>query len=109
MTKGTKIWLWCALVLCALTTILTAASGRWLSVAIAVVSLGGLCVLLFTQKKWGFILMCVCYILSFCNGVYQGVIGESGMLAAIVMSFIGSALVPVVTYLFLRKSWNELK
>lgn len=109
MTKGTKIWLWCALVLSVLTTIMNGTYGRWLSVVIAVAALAGLCVLLFTQKKWGFLLMCACAVLSFVNGVYQGVIGQSGMVAAIVMSLIGAALIPGVTYAFLRKNWSELK
>ncbi len=109
MTKGTKIWLWCALVLSVLTTMMNGVSGRWISVVIAVAALAGLVVLLFTQKKWGFLLMCVCAVLSFLNGVYQGVIGQSTMVAAVVMSLIGAALIPGVTYAFLRKSWGELK
>ena len=55
MTKGTKIWLWCALVLSVLTTMMNGVSGRWISVVIAVAALAGLVVLLFTQKKWGFL------------------------------------------------------
>lgn len=109
MTKGTKIWLWFALVLSTATTILNGFSGRVLSVIIALAALGGLCILLFTQKKWGFLLMCVCYVLSFGNGVYQGIAGESGLATAVVMSFIGSALIPGITYGFLRKSWEKLK
>lgn len=109
MTKGTKIWLWFALVLSVGTTILNGVSGRWISVVIAVAALCGLCILLFTQKKWGFTLLCACYVLAFINGVFQGISGKSGLVAAIVMSFIGSALIPVVTYLCLRRNWDELK
>ena len=109
MTKGTKIWLWCALALSAATTVLNASSGRWPSVAIAIAALAGLCVLLFTGRKWGFFLMCVCYVLAFAVGVYEGVTGDANAGVSILMSFIGSALIPVVTYLFLRKGWKELK
>lgn len=109
MTKGTKIWLWCALVLSAATTIMNGTLGRWESVLIAVVALVGLCVLLFTQKRWGFLLMCVCYVLSFINGVIQGVASGTNVVVTIVMSLIGSLLIPLVTYLFIRKSWDELK
>mgnify|MGYP005803382725 CR=1 FL=1 len=47
MKKPAKIWLWIALVLCVCTTGLNLSEGRWLSVAIAVVSIIGLCALLF--------------------------------------------------------------
>ena len=108
MNKSTKIWLWVALVLCAATTVMNDFSGRALSVVIAVVSLAGLCVLLFAQKKAGYVLMCACYVLSFLVGVSQGLTGEANVVAAVVMSFIGSALVPVITWLFLRRDWAAL-
>ena len=60
MNKASKIWLWVALVLCVCTTGLNLSEGRWLSVGIAVVSIIGLCILLFGQRKAGFIIMCVC-------------------------------------------------
>ena len=60
MKKSSKIWLWIALVLCVCTTALNLSEGRWLSVAIAVVSILGLCALLFTQRKIGYIVMCIC-------------------------------------------------
>lgn len=108
MNKSTKIWLWVALVLCATTTIMNAFYGRMLSVVIAVVALAGLCVLLFAQRKAGYLLMCACYILSFLVGVSQGLTGEASVIAAVVMSFIGAALVPVITWLFLRRDWAAL-
>ena len=46
MKKSSKIWLWIALVLCLCTTGLNLAEGRWLSVAIAILSIAGLCALL---------------------------------------------------------------
>ena len=109
MSKSTKSWLWVALVLAVATTALNAGNGRWISVVIAIGALVGLCALLFKEKKWGYVFMCVCYALSFINGVYQGLTGESGVLAAVLMSFIGSALIPCVTALFLRKDWKKLK
>ena len=51
MKKGTKIWLWIALILCIATTALNAASGRILSVVIALGSIAGLCLLLF-REDW---------------------------------------------------------
>lgn len=109
MKQSAKIWLWVALILCTATTILNASYGRWSAVIISTFSIAGLCVLLFGQRKWGFYLTCGCYLLSFATGVASGLNGESSMLAAMVMSFVGSALVPTVTALFLRSSWRFLK
>ena len=109
MKKSTKIWLWFALILCAATTVLNASYGRWPSVVIAVVSLVGLGLLLFRQKKFGFFLMCICYVLSFLVGVVGGASGGTSLAVSIAMSLIGSALVPVVTALFLRGQWDQLK
>lgn len=108
MKKSAKIWLWVALVLCVCTTGLNLSEGRWLSVAIAVVSIIGLCVLLFGQRKAGYIVMCVCAVGSFVVGVTQNM-GELGAALAIVMSLIGSALVPVIPGLFIKSQWKELK
>ena len=73
MKKATKIWLWFALVLCVCTTALNLSEGRWLSVAIAVVSIAGLCALLFAQRKAGYLVMCVCAVGSFLVGAAQNV------------------------------------
>lgn len=108
MKKSSKIWLWIALVLCVCTTGLNLSEGRWLSVAIAVVSIIGLCVLLFGQRKIGYIVMCVCAVGSFIVGVTSN-IALLGAAMSIVMSLIGSALVPVITGLFIRSQWQELK
>lgn len=104
MKKGLKIWLWIALALSLCTTVMNACYGRWVSVVIAVGALAGLCVMLFLRKGWGFTLMCGCYVLAFAEGVWQAVSGQSGLLVGIGASFIGSALIPCVTYLFLRKN-----
>ena len=82
---------------------------RWLSVAIAVVSLAGLCALLFAKKRTGFLLMCVCAVASFLVGSIQSVQGGLSVALAVGMSLIGSALVPLITGLFLKSQWAGLK
>lgn len=72
MRKAAKIWLWCALALSVATTLLNAFSGRMLSVVIALAALAGLCILLFTERKAGYLFMCVCYLCSFINGLISG-------------------------------------
>lgn len=104
LSKGMRIWLWFALALSVFTTITNGIYGRWISVVIAVGALAGLCVLLFGKKKWGFYLLCFCYVLAFAEGVIQGFVGNTGILTSILMSFIGSVLIPGITYLFIRKS-----
>ena len=108
MKRSAKIWLVFALVLCAATTCLNASFGRWPSVVLAVVSMAGLAILLFRQKKLGFWLLCGAYVLSFLVGVSSGLTGETGLAAALIMSFIGSAFVPAVTALMLRGQWKDL-
>ena len=107
MNKASKIWLWIALVLCVCTTGLNLSEGRWLSVAIAVVSIIGLCILLFGQRKVGFVIMCVCAVGSFVVGASQN-FAELGAVS-ILMSLIGSALVPVITGLFIKSQWSQLQ
>ena len=108
MKKSTKIWLWVALVICIATTILNATEGRWPSVAMAVCSMIGLCILLFAQKKLGFYLMCGFNTLSFLYSAVGSLSGENAVVG-VVMSFVGAALIPVITGLFLRSQWKELK
>ena len=108
MTKAAKIWLWFALVLCVCTTALNLSEGRWLSVAIAAVSIAGLCILLFTQRKAGYLIMCACAVGSFLVGASQN-IQMLGAPTAILMSLIGSALVPGITGLFIRSQWQALR
>ena len=107
MNKASKIWLWIALVLCVCTTGLNLSEGRWLSVAIAVVSIIGLCILLFGQRKVGFVIMCVCAVGSFVVGASQNFAQLGAM--SILMSLIGSALVPVITGLFIKSQWSQLQ
>lgn len=108
MKKASKIWLWFALVLCVCTTALNLTEGRWLSVVIAAISIAGLCVLLFTQRKAGYLVMCVCAVGSFLVGAVQN-IQLLGAPTAILMSLIGAALVPGITGLFIKSQWKDLQ
>ena len=107
MKKPAKIWLWIALVLCVCTTGLNLSEGRWLSVAIAVVSIIGLCALLFARRRAGYIVMCLCAVGSFVVGASQNFAQLGAM--SILMSLIGSALVPVITGLFIKSQWSQLQ
>ena len=108
MSKASKIWLWIALVMCVCTTGLNLSEGRWLSVGIAVISIIGLCMLLFGQRKAGFVIMCVCAVGSFVVGASQNFSAQLGAMS-ILMSLIGSALVPVITGLFIKSQWSQLQ
>lgn len=107
MSVRMKVWLWFALILGVSTTVMNAYYGRITSVIIAIGSISALCVMLFAKKKWGFKLLCACYALSFIVGVMGSFTGEVGIATAIAMSFIGSIITPLITFLFLRaeKSW----
>ena len=107
MSKASKIWLWIALVMCVCTTGLNLSEGRWLSVGIAVISIIGLCMLLFGQRKAGLVIMCVCAVGSFGVGASQNFAQLGAM--SILMSLIGSALVPVITGLFIKSQWSQLQ
>lgn len=109
MKKGAKVWLWIALVMSVCTTILNATESRWLSVGIAVAALVGLCLLLLKQKKMGFYLMCCCNTLSFIVGTSGSIQGGTDILISVLMSFIGSAMIPVITFLFIRSQWKTLE
>lgn len=91
------------------TTTLNGMEGRWLSVEIAIVALIGLCLLLFKQMRLGYCIMCGCNLLAFIVGAYQGIQGGTDMFLSVLMSFIGSALIPVVTFFFIFHQWKELK
>ena len=109
MNKASKIWLVIALVLCVCTTAMNAMEGRLLSAGIAVVSIACMCVLLFTQKKAGFYGMCLCAVASFVVGSAQSIQMGTGVLLSVVMSLIGSALVPGITGLLIKSQWAQLK
>ena len=109
MRKSTKVWLWAALILCIATTILNAFSGRLTSAVISVVSIAGLCMLLFKEKKNGFILMCAGSVLSFVVAVVSSTSAGLSLLASAGMSLVGAGLVPAITALFLIGQWKLLK
>lgn len=104
MSKGMKIWLWFALALRAFTTTVNLFSGRYLTVALAAGTVIGLCMMLFAQKKQGFYLLCICYVAAFASGIQEGLANPETLVVSIVMSLIGSAFIPLVTWLFLRKN-----
>lgn len=109
MNKASKIWLVVALVLCVCTTAMNTMEGRLLSAGIAVVSIVCLCVLLFAQKKAGFYGMCICAVAFFLVGSVQSIQAGTGVLLSVVMSLIGSMLVPGITGLFIKSQWAQLK
>ena len=110
MTKGAKIWLWIALVICVLTTVLNVTEGRMISVVIAVVSLIGLVLLLFKEMKAGFYLMCISNTLSCLYSIVTSMSQVSGsyLVIYIIMSIIGAMIIPFITFLFIRKSFKQL-
>lgn len=109
MKKTSKIWLWAALVICICTTVMNALEGRWPSVAIAVISIIGLCILLFKEKKLGFYVMCICAAVTFLVSTVHSIQGGTSVVLYIVMSLVGAAIVPLITGLFIKSQWKELK
>ena len=108
MKKATKIWLWAALALCLGTTALNLSEGRWLSVAIAAVSIAGLCVLLFTQRKAGYLVMCLCAVGSFLVGSAQN-IQLLGAPTAILMTLSGPARGRGIAGPGRKSQWDQLR
>ena len=108
MKSKTTTWLWVALVICVATTIMNASMGRIASALVALISIYGLCLLLFKHKKSGFQLMCGGYVLSFIVGTVMSISSGTGVLISVVMSLIGSSLIPVITALFLKGQWDQL-
>ena len=109
MKNATKVWLWIALILSLGTTILNGMEARWPSVMIAIGAMVGLCLLLFRGQKLGFQLMCICYVISCVVGIFSGIAGGTNPVLAVLMSLIGSCLIPGVTALFLRGQWQALR
>lgn len=52
--------------------------------------------------------MCCCYVLSFVVAV-TGSLSGGNLLVSILMSLIGSLLVPGITWLFIRRDWDQLR
>lgn len=107
MEKKTTIWLICAIILCVFTTALNFSEARWISVALAVVGIIGLVYLLVKKDIKGFYLTCICYLLSFLHSAINS-IGTPNAMIYIIMSLIGSMIVPGITWLFVRND-RQLK
>ena len=88
---------------------MNASYGRLTAAAIAVITIAGLCGLRFGQKKAGFVIMCAGSVLSFLSAVISSTASGISLMAAVGMSLVGAALVPVITALFIRRDWKTLK
>lgn len=108
MDKATRIWMVFAIVLCSAVAVMNAFSGRIESTAVAAVAIVLMIVLLATQRKIAFYGIIACYAVSFLISVSHAV-GQPGMAVGIVMSVVGSALVPAITGAFLSRTWGDLK
>ena len=109
MNKKTKGWLWIALIICVLTTMLNASMHRYTSVFFALISIIGLLTLLLQETKQGFYLLCIGYALSFGNGILANLNSDLNMMVVIGMSFIGSIIIPGISALLLKSQWANLK
>lgn len=107
LNTGAKVWLWIWFVLAILSCIgcvITMLLGgemiiELLSIANNIVMLIGIILLLFRQKKVGFYLICAMAAVNIIVNIISGY--------GIIVSLCG-AIGPIITYLFLRKQWNEL-
>ncbi len=106
MSKGCKIWLWLLLianVLASVGLVYFWIDGYVLTedlisaVVCGVVLIAGVCILLFKQNKIGFYLILVASIMEF---VYSLMFKDVPLNQAV----IGAAILPLITFLFLRKS-----
>ncbi|MCI5773839.1 MAG: hypothetical protein MR210_04680 [Erysipelotrichaceae bacterium] len=107
MEKKTKIWIICALVLSAFTTTINITESRWISVGLALIGMIGLGDLFIKKEIKGFYLTCACYGLSFLYSTINS-LSETNALVYIIMAFIGSMIIPGITWLFISKD-KELK
>lgn len=108
MNRATRIWMVFAIVLCSAVAVMNAFSGRVESAVVAAVAIMLMVVLLATQKKAVFYGIIACYVVSFLISISH-TIGQPGMAVGIVMSVVGSALVPAITGAFLSRTWGDLK
>lgn len=107
MTKGLKIWLWIILVLngfAILSNIITilATPIAIIYVALNVVVIVGIILLLFQQKKMGFYLYAGCAVVSL-------ILNVTLLNANIIKSILLAIIAPGITYLLMRKNWNDFK
>ncbi len=105
MTTGLKVWLWIIFILSIIGCILNIIAAiaipvNWLMV------IGGLCIvvgsaiILFQIKKLGFYFICLAAVISFIGNI---VIGSYSIIAAL----IGAIIVPLITYLLMKKNWTQ--
>lgn len=102
MEKKTRIWIICAIILSAFTTVINISEARWISVILAIVGIGSLAYLFVKQDKKGFYIMCACYLLSFLYSAINS-LGNANVVIYIIMSLIGSSIIPGITWLFVSK------
>lgn len=108
MTKGLKIWLWVVLVLNGFAVLgnvmaLAVNASAVIYIALNLVVVSGIVLLLFKQKKLGLYLYAGCAVIGLVlNIVLQN---SSNLIASILMAFVA----PGITYLLMRKTWNEFQ
>lgn len=106
MSKGLKIWLWVIFILNIISVVLNLLGGilnpiSWLYAVLGVVFVVGIALILFKQKKLGFYMMCAMTAITFILNVVTG--------AGIVTSIISAVLSPLVTYLFMKETWDQFQ
>lgn len=111
---GAKVWLWIVFVLNIIAFVfaaigvigLTALLGplvlvaTLLSLVVEVILIVGVAMLLFKGKKIGFYLLVACAVIGLILNLISG--------AAIVKSIISAVVMPLITYLLIKKQWDEL-
>lgn len=105
-STGAKVWLWFVLIVNALSClsvlVLLAVSPvlAIITLVLEIILIVGVIILLFKRQKMGFYMLCACSILS---AIFNIVLGTN------IIRAIGSAvLLPLITYLIIKNSWNEL-
>lgn len=105
MTKGLKVWLWIVLVINAIGAVfsllgfLVAPIQTLISMALIVVFLVGVCLLLFKTQKLGFYLICGAQAASAVVNIITG--------AGVVASVVSAVLMPLITYLLMKSTWDQ--
>lgn len=105
MTKGLKIWLWIILVLngfAVLGNIITILANpiAILYVALNIIVIVGIILILFQQKKVGLFLYAGCALIAL-------VLNITLLHANIITSILMAIIAPGITYLLMKKNWNE--
>lgn len=103
---GAKVWLWIVLVINVLSCLPVFALIALMPLyAIAVIVLElilivGVVLLLFKQQKLGFYILCASSVLS---AIFNVMLGTN-----IIRAVLSAVLFPLITYLIIKSSWNEL-